>query len=250
VGADSTSIVNLARVGKGRALLGLGRYADAAQMVADVPDGFQYAERYASRDVTEDATNFAEFHFDVQLLPWFATVPNREGGTGLDYRSSADPRTVATFFATNGAGVDLYHPDKYATDGSSAIVLGDWVEARLIEAEAALQAGDTTTWLAKLNHLRQTAISPPLPDTTDPGSPNARVDLLFRERAFWLFLTGHRQGDLRRLMRQYGRQAIQVYPTGVYPGGLNLYGDDVTAPIPAAEREFNPKFAGCIGRGA
>ena len=35
----------------------------------------------------------------------------------------------------------------------------------------------------------------------DPGTPDGRVDLLFHERAFWLYLTGHRQGDLRRLIR-------------------------------------------------
>jgi len=129
-------------------------------------------------------------------------------------------------------------------------VLADWVEARLIEAEAALQAGDVPTWLAKLNHLRETAITPALPDTTDPGTPGARVDLLFRERAFWLFLTGHRQGDMRRLIRQYGRDQSQVYPTGLYPGGTGAYGSDVNAPIPALERQYNPKFTGCLTRGA
>jgi hypothetical protein len=71
---------------------------------------------------------------------------------------------------------------------------------------------------------------------------------MFRERAFWLFLTGHRQGDLRRLIRQYGRNAVQVYPTGAYPGGAT-YGNDVTAPIPAAERLSNTLFTGCASRG-
>ena len=39
----------------------------------------------------------------------------------------------------------------------------------------------------------------------DPGTPAAREDLMFRERAFWLFGTGHRLGDMRRMIRQYGR---------------------------------------------
>ncbi|HEX7942107.1 MAG TPA: hypothetical protein VF488_09905, partial [Gemmatimonadaceae bacterium] len=44
--ADSARIVNLARVGKARALLDLGRYADAAQAAAAVPDDFRYLETF------------------------------------------------------------------------------------------------------------------------------------------------------------------------------------------------------------
>jgi hypothetical protein len=240
----------LARVGTGRAYLALGRYADAAAAVAPVPDQFQYAVSYAGASATGSglpATNFANLSSG---LLWLASAADREGGNGLDYRSSGDPRTQSTSVGTNQFGAELYHPDKYAPDGSSPIVLADWVEARLIEAEAALQAGDTPTWLGKLNYLRQTAISPALPDTTDPGTDAGRVDLLFRERAFWLYLTGHRQGDLRRLVREYGRDQGQVYPAGSYAGGMGAYGSDVTAPVPAAERQLNPKFTGCLDRGA
>jgi len=246
--SDSARVLNLARVGKARALLELGRYTEAAQTVAAVPDGFRYGEAYAATQVASGAANFALV--TPGTPPWFASVSDREGTNGLDYRSSGDPRTSATAVGPNVFGTTVYHPDKYSTDGSSPIVLADWVEARLIEAEAALQAGDVTTWLAKLNHLRETAITPALPDTTDPGTGDSRVNLLFRERAFWLFLTGHRQGDLRRLIRQYGRDQSQVYPAGPYPGGAGVYGSDVTTPIPALERQFNPQFAGCVSRGA
>jgi tetratricopeptide (TPR) repeat protein len=251
--ADSARIMSLARLGTGRAYLALGRYADAAAAVASVPDQFQYAVSYAPAGTvvtgpgTDPAENFAKV---VDGVDWLATTADREGGNGLEYRSSADPRTLATLTSTNQYGTPLYHPDKYATDASSPIVLADWVEARLIEAEAALQGGDVGTWLGKLNYLRETAITPALPDTTDPGTADGRVDLLFRERAFWLYLTGHRQGDLRRLVRRYGRDQAQVYPTGSYPGGSGAYGSDVTVPVPAAERQFNPKFTGCVDRGA
>ncbi|HEU4643135.1 MAG TPA: RagB/SusD family nutrient uptake outer membrane protein [Gemmatimonadaceae bacterium] len=247
--ADSERFVNLARVGRGRALLDLGRFADAAQAVAEVPDGFSYAVSYFGAD-QYPSSNFENFAYVPPGLGWSTTTVDREGGNGLDYMTSDDPRTASEAIGTNLYGSTLYHPDKYAGDGSSPIVLGDWVEARLIEAEAALQAGDVTTWLAKLNHLRETAIVPALADTTDPGTADARVDLTFRERAFWLFLTGHRQGDLRRLVRQYGRQPGAVYPTGPYQGVTGAYGTDVTAPIPASERAFNPEFTGCKSRGA
>jgi len=133
----------------------------------------------------------------------------------------------------------------------SAVVLASGAEARLIEAEAQLQAGDVAGWLGTLNALRATAVSPALPALSDPGSDAARVDLLFRERAAWLYLTGHRQGDLRRLIRHYGRSQGDVYPTGPYQAALTgVYGGDVDAPIPPEERKYNPRFTGCFARGA
>jgi hypothetical protein len=249
--ADSDRVVNLARIGKGRVLLDLGQYAAAAQAVADVPDGFAYREAYTATSPSGASTpsqrNFAYYQSGV----WGITAADTEGNSGLNFRSSGDPRTVATALATtNQFGDSLYHPNKYAKDGTTPVVVADWIEARLIEAEAALQGGDFPGWLNTLNHLRETAITPALPDTTDPGTPDARVDLMFRERAFWLYLTGHRQGDLRRLIRQYGRPASSVYPTGQYRGGSGSYGTDVNAPIPARERQGNTVFTGCLNRGA
>ena len=76
----------------------------------------------------------------------------------------------------------------------------------------------------------------------DPGVAAARVDLLFRERAFWLFGRGHRVGDLRRLIRQYGRPAESVFPTGDWRSG-SPYGTQVAFPVPQAEQN-NPNVAG------
>jgi hypothetical protein len=89
----------------------------------------------------------------------------------------------------------------------------------------------------------------------DPGDPVAQIDTLFTERAMWLFATGHRQGDLRRLLRQYGNYSAfldqsQVYPIGPYTApGKGVYGSDVTVPLPAAEYA-NPLFHGCLNRDA
>ena len=55
-------------------------------------------------------------------------------------------------------------------------------------------------------------------------------------------------GDMRRLIRQYGRTAATVFPTGAMryrPG--NNYGNDVNLVIPFIERN-NPKFNGCLDR--
>ena len=82
----------------------------------------------------------------------------------------------------------------------------------------------------------------------DPGTPDTRVDLHFAERAFWLFATAARFNDVRRLIRQYGRDPDAVLPTGVYFRG-GAYGTDESFPVPFDETG-NPNFTGCIDRGA
>lgn len=245
---ENARVMDLARVGRARALLALEQYADAGTAVAAVADSFRYYVTYNNLfDGTGSARNFAGL---TNLGNWNFTVPDQEGFNGMVWRTSGDPRASISQLSSS-----IFHPDKYDLDGSSPIVLANGVEARLIEAEASLQAGDTVTWLNTLNHLRQTAWSTivpvvpgPLPDLVDPGTTTGREDLLFRERAFWLYLTGHRQGDLRRLVRQYGRTQSTVYPIGQYPAG-GVYGSDVTAPVPTAERA-NPLFTGCLPRDA
>jgi hypothetical protein len=241
--ADSARFVDLARVGKGRALLALGKFAEAAAAVHDVPLGYRYEVGYTGAA----GLNAANFATSSHVRPF--RVADVEGVNGLPYRSSTDARVGAAAAGFDSYGHPIYLPTKYATDGSSPIVLADWVEARLIEAEAALQQRDAGSWLSILNELRATAIVPALPDTTDPGDWDAQVSLHFHERAFWLFLTGHRQGDLRRLIRQYGRAPQSVYPSGPYTG-FRTYGTDVDVPIPMREINANPLVEGCLGRGA
>ena len=255
----STQVLNLARVLKGRALLNRGLYQQAVQAVAQVPDGFQY-----QLAIQLSGPSAGTCSGSTNCLNAVGTVSDREGSSGLAYLSGSDPRTlVDTVVEPNpSAGqpfIPLTLPVKYSSTGFSPFVVADWIEARLIQAEGALQGHDPSAWLTLLNHLRDTAIVPgqtaTLSDTADPGpSPNdsARVSLTFHERAFWLFLTGHRQGDLRRLIRQYGRRQDQTYPSGPYlaPGtGTGTYGTDVTAPIPGDEYA-NPLFHGCIDRNA
>jgi hypothetical protein len=139
--------------------------------------------------------------------------------------------------------------------------LADGLEARLIEAEANLNGGNTSAWLAELNALRANVgeimsdrilnysslvPGPNNPTTTldplaDPGTQDARVDLMFSERAFWMHFTGHRLGDLRRLVRSYGRATNAVFPTGAYHKG-GVYGDDVNLPLDFTETN-NPNFS-------
>ena len=72
--------------------------------------------------------------------------------------------------------------------------------------------------------------------------------MLFKERAFWMWLTGHRMGDMRRLIRQYKRDQSTVFPVGVMPLRKGeSFGTDVTFVVPFTERN-NPNFNGCTDR--
>jgi hypothetical protein len=130
------------------------------------------------------------------------------------------------------------------------------VEARLIEAEAQLRAGNAAGALTTLNALRAATGAGSggvagLAPLTDAGAADARINQLFRERAFWLFGRGHRVGDLRRLIRQYNRPANTVFPTGAWHKSGN-YGSDVTIPVPLAEQN-NPNVQSdqlCLSREA
>ena len=82
-----------------------------------------------------------------------------------------------------------------------------------------------------------------------PGTAAGMEDLHFRERAFWLFSTGHRLGDMRRLIRQYGRGSETVFPTGPFWKAGATYGVDVNIPVPFDEQN-NPEFQSCIDRTA
>jgi hypothetical protein len=235
--ADSARILNFARVARGRTLLGLGRFAEAADAVRSVSTDFVANGEY---DEFLGPLNWLYLEFSGY------SVADRDGGNGLDFVSASDPRVQTTEYDTAPDGVTgLFLADKYS-GFDAPIVLASGVEARLIEAEAALQAGDGA-WLTIINDLRATQIAPPLPALSDPGTPEARVDLLFRERAFWLFGTGQRLADLRRLIRQYGRAPEVEFPTGTHVIGLP-YGTATSIPFPAVlETPFSPEVTGCTG---
>jgi hypothetical protein len=230
-GADS--IVFLANVGKGRALLDSGDYADAASAVAAVPLNFQYLVQFGGTTSQFNAIYQYAFQFGI------IQVSNVEGINGLNFASAGDPRVPIN--STSGAALP-------AADSSltTPIALANGIEAGLIAAEAQLKAGQISQWSATLNALRATVPGlTPLPaDSTTAASASEQLGVMFRERAFWLFLTGHRQGDMLRLISQYGMATESVFPTGLYEGGPNQYGTAVVYQ-PFNEQQ-NPNYHGCF----
>ena len=238
---EEADLLNLARVGKARALLDLGQFANAATAAAPVPTNFEYLVRSSANSLRQ---NNGIWNYTANTFAF--SVPEREGGTGLPYLSAADPRldVVATgqrgFDRATPFNLQLKYPDLEAD-----VALATGIEARLIQAEAAFRAGTPGPAMTILNTIRAAEGLGPL---TDPGTDVGRTNLLFSERAFWMWGTSHRLGDMRRLVRQYSRAQNTVFPSGEYHKG-GEYGSDVNFPVSSDERN-NPKFTGCIDRSA
>ena len=250
-------IRNALNVVRARILTNLNRQAEAATAVATVPTNFNYFNLH-SQTTNDNAI------WSYNNVARRYTISNNEGGNGLNFATAADPRIPSCLGGDANcvkAGVTLKARDDGtqpvtvqliwpARDASIAIASG--IEARMYEAEAAYKAGNYTVFIQKLNQARtEGGIAGLTANLTDPGTNVARENLLFRERAFWLFGRGYRVGDMRRLIRQYGRSAATVFPTGAWHKGGN-YGGDVNFPVPQAEAN-NPNVSAsntCIDRNA
>ena len=251
---------SVATLMKARVLLyrGPASFGAAAALAAGIPTTFRAVNEHSTANgINENGI----YVFNVQNERW--SLSHREGGNGLPFRGAgdgtipaqADPRVPWKRDIEAGApdiafdGVTPQYDLTIYGARDAASVFGKGEEARLIEAEAALQAGDNAAWLATLNALRAGVAG--LAPLVDPGTADGRVDLMFSERAFWLFATANRLGDLRRMIRQYGRSADNIFPTGTHHKGP-AYGSDVNFPVPDQEKQNSNYSDGisCIDRSA
>ena len=194
---------------KARALLDRGLFTDsgaAAAAVAAVPTDFQYVTQHA----------------ESPHRPRNAIFRTARAGSGRCRTRRGTPdcptaprRTPASpFIDEESAGLDkttpqftlLKYPDASALGGGGGRHRGPPDRGR------GRAPGDQLLGMRTiLNDLRDFADIglDPLPTAGHAGRGG---DLLFSERAFWLFATGHRLGDMRRLIRQYDRTAEQAFP--------------------------------------
>ena len=275
--AASVQVSSAARIGKARTLLGLGlsNAPAAAALVAGIPTTYRY-------DVTASLTGGNNILWSQGASQNRYTVSDSVQGNNrsilvknaIPFLSAKDPRVPAHYKISGRDTVKSQDGNTYVIQVDSlwgqttAVAVAAGIDARLIEAEAALQAANPATMMSILNALRATSQTltnsspqangthpgwktPVMPALTDPGTQASRVNLLFREKAFWTFGRGFRLGDLRRLIRDYGRAAdgSDTFPVGVHFQGGN-YGVDLNLPVTTDEQTGNPNFTGCIDRKA
>jgi hypothetical protein len=282
-GTDNASLLvnRAARIAKARALLGMGlsNAAAAATLVTGIATTYRY-------DATASLTGGITTLWDQPASQNRYTVSDSVQGNNrsitvlnaVPFLSAKDPRVPAHYkIASNGKdSVKSQDGNTYVIQvdslwgQTSAVALVSGLDARLIEAEAALAAGNAAGMMTILNALRgapqvltnpsPTATgthpgwtTPVMAPLTDPVTAVGRVNLLFREKAFWEFGRGYRLGDLRRLIRDYGRKAdgsdAGGYPIGPHFKG-GVFGKDLNLPVTTDEQTGNPNFSSCIDRNA
>jgi hypothetical protein len=257
-GADAQSVLmnRSIRVVRARVALALGDFSGAGTLVAGLPTSFTYAHTFSL--TTSSNTLWGQGLSSRRYSVGDSVEGNSRNirvTNAIPFASARDPRlpvTIPTSGAINGQDGQTYTRTTGMWQQLTAVDVVNGVDARMIEAEVALRAGNVTQWLAIHNALR---LAPPklgeiqpvaMPQLTDPGTDEARVNLHFREKAFWTFSRGQRLGDMRRLIRQYGRTEATVFPQGIhYKGGS--YGRDVNLPVTQPEQN-NPNFTGCTDR--
>jgi hypothetical protein len=249
-----TEQINVSRVGEARVLLDEGQFGQAANIAALVPLSFVYAMEGSSNAPREYN---GVWYFTTQLA---FSVADVEGQNGLDFVSAGDPRVLSTDVGTpgfSGVGQDFISEEIY-TSATSNTPLATGLEASLIVAESQLHAGQAGAWATSLNALRSASPSllasgasiAPLPaDSTTTAADTLQVSVMFRERAFWLYLTGHRLSDMRRLIRQYHRTADHVFPTGLDVVTGSPYGTSIEFPV-SSDESNNPNSHGCLNNDA
>ena len=205
-----SDIVSAAEGGLAQVYLGMGDMSNAVSHAAKVPTDFVFSAAYSSNSGRETSQIWNETHGRHEISAWMTLA----GTVG-----AGDPRTQWTDCSADGSGCPSgngadgqtthYRQEKYPTrDDDIPLVKG--TEMRLIEAEAALVAGNLAGAMAKINEVRaHHGLDPLESDGTigritggEEGGANLTSmsgwDILDRERHLTLWLEGRRLWDLHR----------------------------------------------------
>jgi hypothetical protein len=262
-GTDSVAprIKPAALVAKAEALVDLGKFAEAAALVPEsaVPTSFQYNLTFSQATVSNEIWNLNASQSSARYVVGDSFDLSGTIKNAVPFASANDPRVPISGGSTSNSktpAIDKATPwvAAFWTVRTQPVVVVSGLDARLIEAEAKLQANDVPGMMTILNALRASppSLGPITPKAMAalavPATKDAAVDLFFREKAFWQFARGQRLSDLRRLVRQYGRSQDAVFPVGTFHKG-GSYSTDTNVPVPDSEKS-NPLFTGCIDRNA
>jgi hypothetical protein len=192
-GTDAASVtMNRAiRVARGRVHLALGQFAEAGAVVASVPTSFAYQHTFSLNTSTNTiwGQGLSSRRYSVGDSVE-GNARNIRVTNAIPFSSARDPRlpvTIPTSGSVNGQDGQTFTRTTTMWGQLTPVDVANGIDARMIEAESALRAGNVTRWLEIHNALRATPpklgeIQPAaMPALVDPGSEAARERALPRE---------------------------------------------------------------------
>ena len=256
--SQSVFIQRQSQLIKARILIDQAKFTQVAALTNGVPSSYAYMLA-TSQGKTESFGLWTIVNSTARLsvsdsaeIVNGASTPTKNA---LPFASANDPRVpvqsgISAGVAPEDGATPMFVQKIWGRFDPTPMVSG--IDARLMEAEVALKAGDIGGMMTILNALRA---APPkisnyqptaMAALATPATTDAATTLFFREKAFWTFGRGQRLNDMRRQMRQYSRTEDQVFPIGSYFKGGN-YGHTINLPVSSSEKA-NPLFTGCIDR--
>jgi hypothetical protein len=223
--ANNTDILNMARVGRARTRLNLGRKADAANDARPVP--ITYVRNATYSQSTLRRYNFVFHHNRRDIVVVEGAFRN------LRFQDILDPRVKVTNTGRlyPQSSLPIWYQEKYPLR-ESPIPIARGIEAQLIVAEGEVAAGNLGAAVDIINVLhRRTGVG--LPDYGGGSASEVLAQIVY-ERSAELFLEGHRLMDIKRYSL-----ALTPPPGAAYPLG-GVYGNETCYPLPDVERNNNP----------
>lgn len=233
--SEAAGIANAARVAKGRALLQLGRDAEAAAAVAAVPDDFVFDAVYVDDPSNRGRLGNGVYSFSAGGgRESFVVPPHYRAMNDPNNADPDDPRIQWSDTGRNAQdGVLRFYSQRKYDNWAAAIRMASGLEARYIEAEVSANAAEVQAFI---NERRAVGGQDPI-DSLDPAVLMQEL-FLQRDRDFWL--EGKRLGDWRR--------HPNLVPNILAPGD-NYYKPEVGTvsnqtclPLPFGERNANPNI--------
>ena len=226
-------IINMARVGAGRAALKAGDLVKAKGYATLVPADYEKLSYYSSNSVRENnIVNSA-----VRATgAWLSMTPAFQG---LNDPRAPQPAAARVGLNSNPIWVP-FRPSQYSgwvattptqtIDITSNIRFASGLEAQYIVTEA---DGPNDAMLTFVNARRAVGGKAAVSLT------GAELLTEFRQqRAIDFYLTGQRLGDLRR----YAAAGTDLFPTGKYPVFPDPYGSAKCFIVPLSEKTGNPNY--------
>lgn len=231
---EAGQVINLANVGKARALLHLDRKAEAAEHASRVEEGF---EAWIPHSINSER----------EYNPFYDPTTgqnNRYLTVGPNFANLDDPRIAHTDSVLGLVSGSMYLIPQRSMNHQGwvpgeAIPFSQDVDVRFashLEAQYIIaEANGPTAGTSDFVNARRAAGQQ---DAVNLSGDELMAELR-EQRARDLYLTGHRLGDLRRYIRQYN---VDQFPSGIDPYQNQPYGSTTCYPIPLAERNSNPNL--------